>query len=46
MKPLRVIIVGGGFAAVQFAKTLRKGLRPHRQMNITEGMSRASESLS
>ena len=27
MKPLRVIIVGGGFAAVQFAKTLRKGLR-------------------
>lgn len=27
MKPLRVIIVGGGFAAVQFAKTLRKGMR-------------------
>jgi NADH dehydrogenase len=26
VKPLRVIIVGGGFAAVQFAKTLRKGL--------------------
>ena len=27
MKPIRVIIVGGGFAAVQFAKTLRKQLR-------------------
>lgn len=26
MKPLRVIVVGGGFAAVQFAKTLRKKL--------------------
>ncbi len=28
MKPIRVVIVGGGFAAVQFAKTLRKKLRP------------------
>jgi len=28
MKPLRVVIVGGGFAAVQFAKTLRGKLRP------------------
>jgi len=27
VKPIRVIIVGGGFAAVQFAKTLRKQLR-------------------
>ena len=27
MKPIRVVIVGGGFAAVQFAKTLRKQLR-------------------
>jgi NADH:ubiquinone reductase (H+-translocating) len=26
MKPLRVVVVGGGFAAVQFAKTLRKKL--------------------
>ena len=26
MKPVRVVIVGGGFAAVQFAKTLRKKL--------------------
>lgn len=28
MKPTRVVIIGGGFAAVQFAKTLRKKLRP------------------
>src|SRR5450432_1667769 len=28
MKPLRVVIVGGGFAAIQFAKTLRGKLRP------------------
>ena len=28
MKPIRVVIVGGGFAAVQFAKTLRSKLRP------------------
>ena len=28
MKPIRVAIVGGGFAAVQFAKTLRSKLRP------------------
>ncbi|HEY2548292.1 MAG TPA: FAD-dependent oxidoreductase [Candidatus Acidoferrum sp.] len=28
MKPIRVIIIGGGFAAVQFAKTLRSKLRP------------------
>ena len=28
MKPIRVVIVGGGFAAVQFAKNLRKKLRP------------------
>jgi len=27
VKPIRVVIVGGGFAAVQFAKTLRKQLR-------------------
>ena len=27
MKPIRVVIVGGGFAAVQFAKTLRRKLR-------------------
>ena len=26
MKPVRVVVVGGGFAAVQFAKTLRKKL--------------------
>jgi len=28
LKPIRVVIVGGGFAAVQFAKTLRSKLRP------------------
>lgn len=28
MKPISVVIVGGGFAAVQFAKTLRKKIRP------------------
>lgn len=28
MKPIRVVIIGGGFAAVQFAKTLRARLRP------------------
>ena len=28
MKPIRVVIIGGGFAAVQFAKTLRKELCP------------------
>jgi NADH dehydrogenase len=28
VKPMRVVIVGGGFAAVQFAKTIRKKLRP------------------
>ncbi len=28
MKPIRVVVVGGGFAAVQFAKTLRGKLRP------------------
>lgn len=28
MKPIRVVIVGGGFAAVQFAKNLRRRLRP------------------
>src|SRR5580698_240846 len=27
LKPIRVVIVGGGFAAVQFAKTLRNKLR-------------------
>lgn len=27
MKPIRVVIIGGGFAAVQFAKTLRGKLR-------------------
>ena len=27
MKPIRVVIVGGGFGAVQFAKTLRRNLR-------------------
>src|SRR5580692_4898774 len=27
LKPIRVVIVGGGFAAVQFAKTLRSKLR-------------------
>ena len=27
MKPIRVVIVGGGFAALQFAKTLRRKLR-------------------
>jgi NADH:ubiquinone reductase (H+-translocating) len=27
VKPLRVVVVGGGFAAVQFAKTLRRKLR-------------------
>ena len=27
MKPIRVVIIGGGFAAVQFAKTLRSKLR-------------------
>jgi len=26
MKPLTVVVVGGGFAAVQFARTLRKKL--------------------
>ena len=26
MKPIRVVVVGGGFAAVQFAKTLRSKL--------------------
>src|SRR5580658_467338 len=28
LKPIRVVVVGGGFAAVQFAKTLRSKLRP------------------
>ena len=28
MKPIVVVIVGGGFAAVQFAKNLRRKLRP------------------
>jgi NADH:ubiquinone reductase (H+-translocating) len=28
VKPIRVVIIGGGFAAVQFAKTLRAQLRP------------------
>jgi NADH dehydrogenase len=28
VKPSRVVIIGGGFAAVQFAKTLRAKLRP------------------
>src|SRR5712692_8702874 len=28
MKPIRVVVVGGGFAAVQCTKTLRKTLRP------------------
>jgi NADH:ubiquinone reductase (H+-translocating) len=28
VKPISVVIVGGGFAAVQFAKTLRKKIRP------------------
>ncbi len=28
MKPIRVAIIGGGFAAVQFAKTLRRTLPP------------------
>jgi len=28
VKPIRVVIIGGGFAAVQFAKTLRAKLRP------------------
>jgi NADH:ubiquinone reductase (H+-translocating) len=28
VKPIRVVIVGGGFGAVQFAKNLRKKLRP------------------
>jgi NADH dehydrogenase len=28
VNPTRVVIIGGGFAAVQFAKTLRKKLRP------------------
>jgi NADH:ubiquinone reductase (H+-translocating) len=28
VNPIRVVIVGGGFAAVQFAKTLRSKLRP------------------
>jgi NADH dehydrogenase len=28
VKPIRVVIIGGGFAAVQFAKTLRGKLRP------------------
>ena len=28
MKPIRVVVIGGGFAAVQFAKTLRAKLRP------------------
>jgi NADH:quinone reductase (non-electrogenic) len=28
VKPIRVVIVGGGFAAVQFAKTLRSKLSP------------------
>jgi NADH dehydrogenase len=28
VKPIRVVTVGGGFAAVQFAKNLRKKLRP------------------
>ena len=27
MKPLRVVVIGGGFAAVQFAKTLRSKVR-------------------
>jgi NADH dehydrogenase len=27
VKPIRVVIIGGGFAAVQFAKTLRRKLR-------------------
>jgi NADH:ubiquinone reductase (H+-translocating) len=27
VKPIRVVIVGGGFAALQFAKTLRRKLR-------------------
>ena len=27
MKPIRVVVIGGGFAAVQFAKTLRSKLR-------------------
>ena len=27
MEPMRIVIVGGGFAAVQFAKTLRRKLR-------------------
>lgn len=27
MKPIRVVVIGGGFAALQFAKTLRKKLR-------------------
>jgi NADH:ubiquinone reductase (H+-translocating) len=28
VKPIRVVIIGGGFAAVKFAKTLRNKLRP------------------
>lgn len=28
MNPIRVVIIGGGFGAVQFAKNLRKKLRP------------------
>jgi NADH dehydrogenase len=28
VKPIRVVIIGGGFAAVQFAETLRAKLRP------------------
>lgn len=28
MKPIRVVIIGGGFAAVQFARTLRGKMRP------------------
>lgn len=28
MKPIRVVIIGGGFAAVKFAETLRAKLRP------------------
>jgi NADH:ubiquinone reductase (H+-translocating) len=28
MEPIKVVIVGGGFAAVQFAKNLRRKLRP------------------
>jgi hypothetical protein len=42
---MRVIIVGGGFAAVQFAKTLRRKLRPAECEILLFNRERLSELL-